>query len=155
MQNNRQRKNAFMPFWSSDRGFTLISMLIAMTILVLTLPFVYYALSALQIKQTYTEALSVQQLFMQLRNDIIAASSADIADNQLYIRFIDQSDNIEKTARFSQYNNSIRRQINEQGHEIYLHQVSNVFFEEQSNAIFLTITMESGEVYEKTLYTYP
>ncbi|GEN87395.1 competence type IV pilus minor pilin ComGF [Oceanobacillus sp. FSL W8-0428] len=144
-----------MQFWSSAHGFTLISMLIAMTILVLTLPFVYYALSTLQIKQTYTESLSIQQLFTQLRNDIISSTSAHIADNQLYIRFIDQSDNIEKTARFSQYNNSIRRQINGQGHEIYLHQVSNVVFEEQSNAIFLTITMESGEFYEKILYTYP
>lgn len=144
-----------MQLWSNASGFTLISMLIAMTILVLTLPFVYYALSTLQIKQTYTESLSVQQLFLQLRNDIISSSSAHIADNRLYIRFIDPSDNIEKTARFSQYNNSIRRQINEQGHEIYLHEVSNAVFEKQSNIIFLTITMESGEVYEKTLYTYP
>ncbi len=126
-----------------------------MTILVLTLPFVYYALSTLQLKQAHTEALSVQQFFIQLHYEMISSTSAYVANNQLHIRFIDRNDGSEKTARFSQYNNAIRRQVNRSGHEIYLHQVSNVIFEEQTNAIFLTITKESGEVYEKTIYNYP
>lgn len=144
-----------MHLWSNSKGFTLISMLIGMTILVLTLPFVYYALSTLQLKQNYTESLSVQQFFIQLRNEVIFSTSVHVADNQLYIRFIDRNDNQEKTAKFSQYNNSIRRQVNGQGHEIYLHKISNVRFEEQANAILFTITGESGAVYEKTLYNYP
>lgn len=144
-----------MRLWSNTKGFTLISMLIAMTILVLTLPFVSYALSALQLKQTYTESLSVQQFFIQLHNDVMSSSSAYVANNQLYIQFTDRSDHTERIARVSLYNNTVRRQVNGLGHEIYLRQVSDIIFEEQTNAIFLTITKESGEVYEKTIYNYP
>jgi len=144
-----------MRLWNNTKGFTLISMLVALTILVLTLPFVYYALSALQLKQTYTEALSVQQFFTQLHYDVMSSSSAHIANNQLYIRVTDGNDHTDRIARVSLYNNTIRRQVNGLGHEIYLRQVSDITFEEQTNAIFLTITKESGEVYEKTIYNYP
>ncbi len=144
-----------MPFWNDQKGFTFISMLVSLTILALTLPFVHYALSTLQLKQTYTEALSVQQFLIHLHDDLISSSSVHVANNQLHIRFLDRNDNIEKTATLSQYNNSIRRQVDRKGHEIYLHQVSDVIFEEQTDAIFLTITKESGEVYEKTIYNAP
>ncbi|WP_080874599.1 competence type IV pilus minor pilin ComGF [Oceanobacillus timonensis] len=155
MPNKKQKQNVSMPYWNNQKGFTLISMLVALTVLTLTLPFVHYALSTLSLKQTYTEALSMQQFFIHLHDDIIASTSIHVADNQLHIRFLDRNDNTEKTATFSQYNHSIRRQVNRQGHEIYLHDVSDVAFEEQTNAIFLTITKESGEVYEKTIYNAP
>lgn len=144
-----------MRLWSNTKGFTFISMLVAMTILVLTLPFVSYALSALQLKQTNTEALSVQQFFTQLHYDVMSSSSAHVANNQLYIRATDRNDHTESIARVSLYNNTIRRQVNGLGHEIYLRQVADITFEEQANAIFLTITKESCDVYEKTIYNYP
>lgn len=144
-----------MRLWNNAKGFTLISMLVAMTILVLTLPFVYYALSALQLKQTNTEALSVQQFFIQLHYEVMSSSSVYVANNQLYIQFMERNDHTERVARVSLYNNTIRRQVNGLGHEIYLRQVSDITFEEQTNAILLTITKESGEVYEKTIYNYP
>ncbi|MFD1066240.1 competence type IV pilus minor pilin ComGF [Oceanobacillus locisalsi] len=155
MPNKKQKQNVFTPFWNNQNGFTLISILVAFTILALTLPFVHYALSTLSFKQTYTEALSVQQFLIHLHDDVIASTSVHVADNQLHVRFLDRNDNTEKTATFSQYNRSIRRQVNRQGHEIYLHDVSDVVFEEQTNAIFLTITTESGDVYEKTIYNAP
>lgn len=155
MQKKKERKNACTQLWSNSKGFTFISMLISLTIVALTLPFIHYALSTLQLKQNYTEALSVQEFFIHLRDEIILSTSVHVANNQLYIRFTDLDDNVERTALFSQYNNSIRRQVNGQGHEIYLHQVADVVFEGHSNVILLTITGESGAVYEKTLYNYP
>lgn len=151
----KKRVNASTRLWSNTKGFTFISMLVAMTVLVLTLPFVSYALSALQLKQTNTEALSVQQFFTQLHYDVMSSSSAHVANNQLYIRAADRNDHTESIARVSLYNNTVRRQVNGLGHEIYLRQVADITFEEHANAIYLTITKESGDVYEKTIYNYP
>lgn len=142
-----------MVFWNSQSGFTFISMLIALTMLTLSLPFVTYALSAIQSNQTYKESISIQQFFIYMQKDMIAAKRAHVAYNRLYLYYEEGS--WERQSQYSLYGGTIRRQVDGTGHEIYLRNVSAVTFEKYPHSILFTITGKSGATYEKSVSIYP
>ncbi|WP_158701707.1 ComGF family competence protein [Lentibacillus sp. Marseille-P4043] len=132
----------------TERGFTFLTLLLTVTILFMTLPFISYLIKSAAYSTNYQEE-SIQQFLYFLRDDVIKAT--DYAVTPTAIKLII---NDEETVTIEQYETLIRRQVNGQGHEIYLRDVEEVSFTSLPYGIHAKITSIQGETYEKQIIIY-
>lgn len=128
-----------------EAGFTFIETLLSLFILVLTIPFVVHILQLAMANDQDTH-LSVEQFFVFIRNDAISAHDVTVDGNRLYLHLASG-----ETAKIEQYNQFIRRQVNGQGHEIYLRDVAAFKLEERNEGVKVLVETLEGESYEKTI----
>src|SRR5699024_3839166 len=143
----KERKNAVCTeFGRCETGFTLVSSLLRLLIIIITLPMLILMYSKFTVKP-YEERLSIQQLFFILQNEVYLAKEVTHGNNLL--RFTVNHDHI----TFERYGRLLRRRVNDEGHEIYLRNIDSFLLERSSNGIKITITMMTGEAYERILIT--
>lgn len=129
-------------------GFTFITTIMMISILALTLPFLSYAIQTVQPASNYDE-LAMDEFYRFVRDEIIKSQSVYVIDDTLYL--VQEEDDL---ATISLYYEVIRRQVNGQGHEIYLRDIAAVHFNEQPYSIEMIITDLKGRTYEKTFSIY-
>lgn len=125
-------------------GFTFVEMLLSLSIMLLTIPFVVYFLSNLHVEDE--NHLSVEQFFVFIRNDVISAQNVTVDGNLLYLHLESG-----ETAKIEQYNQIIRRQVDGQGHEIYLRDVALFKLKVRNEGVRIFVETVEGETYEKTI----
>lgn len=148
MKRNILKKHLSIFKKSPESGFTLIEVMIALSLLIFILlvtPPIWESFDY----QNQTERFSVYQLFHFVSDEIHINQAVEVASNQLIIttRSDDQ-------IYISQYGGNIRRQVNRTGHEVLLRDVDVFEVEQIKNYILITITMESGNQYEKIITKY-
>ncbi|WP_249871105.1 ComGF family competence protein [Oceanobacillus saliphilus] len=126
-----------------------MSILLMITVLSITLPLQGYMIQAAEYENNYAE-ISAQQFFQFLRDDVIKSTSIHASEKKLYLH---QND-LNVTATFELYGSLIRRQVNGQGHEVYLRDVDAVTFSSLPYGVHVTVTMLSGDKYEKSIVHY-
>jgi len=126
----------------SNKGFTLISILLTLFIIVITLPFIVYLLKNSASTKQY-EDIAVQQFFVFLRNEIIYSKDVYIEDNILFLRTKE-----DELAKMELYKNLIRRQV-KGGHEVYLRDVADFKLEPLPFGGNRTVTTDTGGMYAK------
>ncbi|WP_112181303.1 MULTISPECIES: competence type IV pilus minor pilin ComGF [Paraliobacillus] len=132
----------------TEKGFTLISILFSLALISTTLaliPTVYRLID----QQSYTDELSVRQFFHFLSNEIHENDFNYIDDNTIHL-----TKQTGEHILISPYQNTIRKQINNTGHEILVRNVKTFILEELSFGIHVTITTITGELYAKTISFY-
>ena len=149
MQKIERKKYVCMESRHREQGFTFITVLLTITILSITLPFLSYMIQAADSESNYEEA-SVQQFFQFVRNEVIQSTSFQVKDKKLYLN--QKYKHISATLEL--YGSFVRRQINGQGHEIYLRDVKDVSFTPLPFGFHISVTMLSGDKYEKTIVHY-
>lgn len=147
MSKIKKKAFAFMPIGSSELGYSLLSLLLALSIFSLTLPF----LSTLVINinyQTNYNSLSMHHFFFIVREQLLHSRSYDVKNNKIYLQQLDDLITIEH------YGSMIRRQVDGTGHEIFLRNVKDAIFQKLPYGIHVKITLTGGETYEKSLTYY-
>lgn len=135
----------------SEQGFTLLSSLIGILIIGMMLPLVASLYQAIAHMPSYTDEISTQQFFQFLRDELAKAASYSVEDKKLTITLHDGT-----RTTIEKYDDVIRRQVAEKGHEIYLRHVKNILFESLSyDGIKATITLSNGDKYVKHIMSYP
>lgn len=132
----------------NDKGFTFLSALLTITILFITLPFTTYLVKGINFTSNYEE-LSLQQFYYFLRDDVIKSTELIVEPTKVTLQNYDGS-----LVTIEKYQNLIRRQIDGQGHEIYLRNIQEALFTNTSNGFRVSITSTQGEQYEKTIIFY-
>jgi len=140
-------KNSVCTVMCDSKGFTFISVMLTLFIILITLPFVGYLLKNNSNTEQY-EDISVQQFFIFLRNEILHATDTYIEDHKLILKTKE-----DEVVKIEKYKNIIRRQV-KGGHEIYLRDVHDWDLEPLSYGVKVTVTTESGGVYEKNFDFY-
>ncbi|SFD53879.1 competence protein ComGF [Lentibacillus persicus] len=143
----KQSNSAYTAFRRDESGVTFISILLMISIIFTTIPFAIYLAKAVNIDSNY-DALSVQQFFNYLRDEVISASDLTIEPRKLTLDMADGS-----TATFQKYDDRIVRRLNN-GFEIYLREVQNVKFTPSPFGVRASITTINGDQYEKTIVAY-
>ncbi|NMA91056.1 MAG: ComGF family competence protein [Amphibacillus sp.] len=126
-------------------AFTIVELLIALTVISLILvisPTVWTNLN----HQPQTERYSVQQFFHAITDEIQTNRLAEQAHDKLVL-----SNLANEQIVISKYQDLIRRQVNRTGHEILLRDVKQFLVYYSDDYVEVMITMNSGEVYEKTI----
>ncbi|WP_085991911.1 competence type IV pilus minor pilin ComGF [Oceanobacillus senegalensis] len=142
------RPFAFMAYLKDEKAFSFVSLLFAISIIVLTLPLVGYLFQATNHLSANDNELSIQQFFQFMRDEMINSEENHVLKDKLVLY---QSDS---KVTFEQYGNTVRRQVNGTGHEILLRGVKKIEFEANSIGVRLHITSSKGETYEKNIVYY-
>src|SRR5699024_9365095 len=140
-------KYVYMAIRKNEQGFTLISMLITITILFTTLPFLVYLIQSVSISSNYQE-ISVHHFFHFLRDEFIGAKEYKIENNTIILEYPSETVSIEK------FGSLIRRQVDGRGHEIFLRDVDTITFTSLLFGVKTEIKTLQGEQYEKTIIFY-
>ncbi|MBR7797798.1 MAG: competence type IV pilus minor pilin ComGF [Bacillota bacterium] len=128
-------------------GFSFITTLIMVTILVISLPFLSYLLKSIS-NQSDIHELSIQQFFQHLRNEVMQATDFRIVANKLLL------ESNGATVSFELYQELIRRQVNGLGHEIYVRGVKDFSLAPLSYGFQIIITSTEGDTFEKDIILY-
>src|SRR5690625_4902502 len=107
-----------------QRGFTMVSMLITMTILIITLPLLTHVTKHVSYSSNYDE-LSVQQFFHFLRDECMQTTAYKVDNKKVVLDLPDG-----KKATLQRYNNLIQRQVDGKGFEVFLRDVKGLQFSE-------------------------
>lgn len=134
-----------------NRGFSLISHLLMLTLILITFPFISYMLQSIETPSA-KEELSVHQFFQFIRDDVIRSLHAVATHDKLVLSI--PSELNEQTIIYEQYGNLIRRQVNGQGFEVYVRNIAELYFQPLEFGFKIIITTSSGEQYEKTISFY-
>lgn len=132
----------------NENGFTLISMLFMLAILAFSLPFLAYLIKSISYTSNFDE-IAGNQFFQFLRDDVSKAIDYHVESSRLTL-IIDE----DTTVTIEKYKDLIRRQVNKEGHEIYLQAVKELTFTAHPYGVQTTVTSLQGERYEKTIIFY-
>ncbi|WP_077320852.1 competence type IV pilus minor pilin ComGF [Virgibacillus proomii] len=147
MQSSDKKKFVYMAFYSKE-GFTFITTLLMMGILVISLPFLSYLIQVVTERSDQSE-LSVGQFFLFMRNEVMQAKQLQVYPNKLKLTAKDGA-----TASFELYQQLIRRQVDGKGHEIYLRDIQRLQFISLPYGVRLMVTTIEGEQFEKEIIFY-
>jgi|SRR5690625_1790739 len=144
----KRKQFVYMDLNKSEQGFTLLSMLMVITILFITLPLLAYLINAITSTTSYDE-LSIQQFFHFLRDELMLATDYSVSKNKVIFEELDGN-----KVSFERYHNVILRKLNGQGHDIYLRDIQEINFTDISYGIQVKIISLEGETYEKSIVHY-
>lgn len=145
MRKNRRKHIVFMEL-KNNKGFTLISTLMTITIILITLPFIAYLLKSSSLVGQYHD-ISVQQFYMFMGEDIFKADQLSVENGELILEKNNEA------AIYRLFNNTIRRQL-KGGQEIYLRSVSSFEAKMLPYGCKLIVIDNNGEKYEKLFLFY-
>lgn len=115
----------------------------------MTLPFVSYLTKTISYSSNY-DAMSVQQFFYFLRDDVITATDIIISEpEKVHLYHYNGT-----VITFEKYQDQIRRQIDGTGHEVYLRDIKEVRFTSNPFGVHASITTKQGEQFEKIIILY-
>lgn len=143
-----QKKSACTIIHSNERGFTLVTILFSLAIISTTLALIP-TLYRLIDQQSYTDELSIRQFFHFLSNEIHENDFNYVEANTIYV----SKHNGDKIS-ISYYQDMIRKQTNQTGHEVLVRNIQTFNVEELSYGIHVTIKANTGEIYAKTFTFY-
>lgn len=132
----------------NSEGFTLVSALFSLTILLLIIPFLSIILQFAR-DQPYEYAIDAEHFFVFLRDDLIESHKIDIRPDMLTLTLINGN-----KASYHLYNDVVRRRVQEQGHEIYIRNIRKLSYRQKENRLLVQITTENGENYEREFNIY-
>ncbi|GIO27512.1 ComGF family competence protein [Ornithinibacillus bavariensis] len=134
---------------NKEKGFTFYTILFILTILIMCIPIEAAILKTMK-NHSYYQEISIQQFFFFLQQEVIQASELFVhSDGRITLRAKEDLITIEL------YGDNIRRQVNGQGHEIYLRKIKEIQFAEEASGFIVTITDKKGYIYEKKINFYP
>ncbi|WP_047979922.1 competence type IV pilus minor pilin ComGF [Ornithinibacillus contaminans] len=137
-----------MALKTNEFGYTLYKLLFILAIIAICLPLQIAILKSLQLPASYEE-ISIQQFFHFIQQDVIKAEGVQLANDKIILELDGDLVTIEEYGRL------IRRQVNRQGHEIYLRDIGNMTISPLPYGFTIGISSLQGEIYEKDIVFYP
>ncbi|WP_209364988.1 ComGF family competence protein [Sediminibacillus dalangtanensis] len=141
-------KFVYMLIPQNSKGFTLISLLFGLAILLMVLPCVGIFYQSLPTENHYQEQ-AVRLAFQFLADQSEQSVEMRVEGNDLLFESEEGS-----IISISQYEDLLRRQVSGEGHEILLRNVSDFSTELLPFGLKMTVVMGGGEQYEKII-RYP
>lgn len=147
MLKRKKRTYASIITKNNELGFTLLSTLLAITIIALTLPLLSPLVKSISYQTTY-HLTSTEHFFFFIYQKKLRSKRFYSKNNKLYF------ENENNLVVIEQFGSVIRRRVNRQGHEIYLRDVDKFSTTQFDHYITVDVQLKSGETYEKTLINF-
>lgn len=144
------RKRKFAAY-QNEHAFTLVEMLFAFSVFLII---VFFISPIFQLMLNHRDLegrlqdMEWEVFCSQIKKEIRMSTNAEVADRNLVL-----SEDQGKVT-FEKYENSIRRRVNDTGHEIVLQNVSQVMFTRLKNAIKISVKDLNGKDYTVTVYSF-
>lgn len=145
MSKEEAKRFAFTAFKNDESGFSFASSLLALFIISLSLPLLVFAMAKIRVLPS-EESMMMHQLFFMLQNEVNQAVEVYHDDKRLYFRLTTG-----ETAFIEQYQDVLRRRVEQKGHEIYARNIESISLTSVPYGIIVTIKTKRGGLYERTL----
>ncbi|MCM3765263.1 competence type IV pilus minor pilin ComGF [Neobacillus niacini] len=135
---------------SNETGFTLIEVLLALSMLSIIVFFmgpIFQIILQNQASQKALQAMEWEVFCMQIKKEIRLSSKAEVVSGRLILTKDGE------TVYYEKYGSYLRRRVNSLGHEILIQNVSNYSFTKMPNRILVTVTDLKGKNYSVTAYS--
>ncbi|MCZ0754641.1 competence type IV pilus minor pilin ComGF [Anoxybacillus sp. J5B_2022] len=136
----------------NHRGFTLLEMLVVLSIVLLVVSFLPFLLDVrwLHEKQlNQFHPLEWQVFLEQMKSEIRESKQLQTTETILYA----YKPTGEKVS-FEKYGSLIRRRVNGQGNEVVLQSISDVRYELAQNGVWIEVITTKGKRYEAFVSTF-
>ncbi|WP_162297847.1 ComGF family competence protein [Halalkalibacillus sediminis] len=133
----------------SESGITLISLLLALSVLIMIFPLLNQMLSSIEKLNTSAsiDTLAIEQFYYFLENELNHSEKITLATEKITFHRKDGS-----IVTYSKYEDKLRRQSNDLGHELLIFNVLSMkTFQLNDHAFQLTLQFRDGEFHEKYL----
>lgn len=151
MLNTWKKKFVCMDSMKNEFGFTMISMLLALSFFVIASPLLSYTLKSTQMTTLYEE-LSVEQFFSFVRSEMALSHSVTVLYNTLNYEIYSQGEEwLDATMKMKE--NQVIRNLNG-GHEVYLFDVKYMEFKHLDHSLEISLITSSGKSYRKIIRLY-
>ncbi|WP_026906689.1 ComGF family competence protein [Paucisalibacillus globulus] len=137
-----------MVYRNSEQGFTFSSLLFTLTVLMICIP-LHGAIFKTLKENSYYDEISIQQVFHFIQQEVVKSKGYRIDHDKIIL--IMNSDEI---VTIGKYGSLIRRQVDGQGHEIYLRDIQDFQVQLLEYGFKIYIRSPKGEEYEKTITFY-
>lgn len=148
MPKKEKKRYAYTDFQTNENGFTFITMFLIIIVLAVSFPLLGYMIQTADYENNYQE-ISIQQFFQFVRDEVIKSTNTRVTDKKL---ILEQHPNV--TATLELYGSLVRRQVNGQGHEVYVRDVKELHFTPLPYGFQVSVTSISGENHEKIILHY-
>ncbi|UOR12320.1 competence type IV pilus minor pilin ComGF [Halobacillus amylolyticus] len=130
----------------NSKGFTLIETLFCLTLLSIMLTIILPLLKLME-SPAYSHELSVIQFFTFIESEVNTSTNVSLLQNELLI-----TDTMGRNIRISKYGDTVRRQVNETGHELLITSIQSITFKLKDDILTVHLTLKEGTAYDKAIY---
>ncbi|MDR7072714.1 ComGF family competence protein [Fictibacillus barbaricus] len=149
MEKNIKRVPLICKVVKSERGYTLLEVIIALGVLLMLTSIIPLFLIPLQKAPPISQLEDTILFFSMIGKEIREASAIEIQNNQLNLA----ADNGNVTS-FSKYHSLIRKQVNGMGHEVWLQNINSLEINRRSeNFIEIEIIDSLDQKYHRVFQT--
>ena len=145
MKNSKLKQHLSICKRKNDPGFTVIELLISLSLMTFFLLITLPIWNTLQ-HQSQAERFSVYQFFHIATDEVQKNDVIEGAKNRLVMQTINDDQVI-----LSRYNDTIRRRVNQTGHEILLRNINSFEVIQNHDHLKINLIMKSGNQYEKVI----
>lgn len=131
-----------------NHGFTLIETLIGLLVTLMIIALSSPLLKLLE-SNSYQAELETRQFFLYLQEEINHSTNITFGND-----FIGLMDADKRKVIIEPFGTSIRRRVDDRGHELLLTEVTKVSFQSVGEGIRVVVVKE-GQAYHKTMYLFP
>lgn len=146
MQSYKRKRFVYTGNNQNQEGITYLSVLFALSILLLILPFTGFIHQSTNSK-SYQEGLAVEQGFRFIQDEIEQSVKVTVTPDTLEFLYPDNT-----ISSISLYQDLLRRQVFGQGHEILLRGVQTIIFTSEPYGLNIKVETVSGNSYEKKVF---
>lgn len=129
----------------SESGFTLIEMLVSLSMTIIILSITPPLWSYLTV-EPQSDQFSVSQFFYTLTDEVQLNQFISYSDESISLQNSDGDQII-----VSKYEDTVRRQVNRAGHEILLRHILDLKVIQEKYYLKIEVVMKSGNRYEKII----
>lgn len=142
------KSSVFTALKNDESAQTLLSMLIALSIISFAIPFISMLIKSVNYVPS-NDLTSAQHFFYGLRDEMLHSETYDVRRNKIYLQ--QASD---KVSTIELFGSVLRQQVDGTGHIVLMHNVQQVTFQKLSYGVHVTITSLGGETFEKSIIFY-
>ncbi|GGA68325.1 ComGF family competence protein [Ornithinibacillus halotolerans] len=134
---------------NNERAFTFYTVLLMITLAIICIH-IYGAIVKTFPREHHYDEISIQQLFHFIQHNVNQVNELSIKNNKVSMTTLTGD-----LVSIEKYGNVIRRQVNNQGHEILLRNIRDFQCQLLPHGFKIIISSSKGDTYEKEIVFLP
>jgi competence protein ComGF len=136
----------------SEKGFTLVEMLVSFTLFLLIVSF--FPIIIPLAKQTYNPDFSMNEMEWEIFVNQLAMEYREAKEVRIHATTLTLKMENNQIITYERYEDKIRRRVDESGHEVVLQHIKNIMYEQQKERLLIRLTDGVNKGREETITTF-
>jgi competence protein ComGF len=136
----------------SEKGFTLVEMLVSFTLFLIIVSFLPIIIPLA--KQTYNPDFSMNEMEWEIFINQLAMEYREAKEVKIHASTLTLKMENNQVITYERYEDKIRRRVDESGHEVVLQHIKSIMYEQHKERLLIRSTDGVNKVREETITTF-